>query len=474
MSGRRIVVVGDALLDREIEGEVERLCPDAPVPVLQETVRRSRPGGAGLAASLLAADGCSVTLITSLAGDRAAGEFAQAMIQAGVDLFDLGQDGSTPEKIRLRAGQTLLRLDRGRHGELRSSGLGPALQSIMAQAAAVLVSDYGQGITAAPEIRDSLRRVAPTRPVVWDPHPRGTRPVPGLAVVKPNWHEAEQFGLAFAAVDRHGSAVELADGLLRAWRAETVCITRGQDPALLAFRNGDHRTIPVSRATGDVCGAGDRFGASLTRELAAGLRATEAAQVAARDAARFVAGEREYAAVETYRRSSAIGAADPDEGIAGPWSLSAAVERAAAVRRAGGTVVATGGCFDLLHSGHVRMLQSAARLGDYLVVLLNSDSSVRSIKGPDRPLVTERERALLLSSLVPVDRVAIFTQRTPAEALRRLKPDVWAKGGDYEADQLPEREVIADWGGRLAILPFIEERSTTRLIKEAGARAETS
>lgn len=480
----RVVVVGDALLDRDVEGNVDRVCPDAPVPVLDQTVCHTRVGGAGLTASFLAADGWDVTLVTALADDDAAGEFSRALTKVGVNLFDLGQDGTTPEKVRFRSGQTLLRVDRGRHGRVQSTGLMPALKTIMAEAAAVLVSDYGQGITAHHEIRSALRRAAESAPVVWDPHPRGTSPVPGVAVVKPNLKEALHFAHRSAAgrerfpvtaLTEPEAAAELCRYLIREWRSGAVCLTRGEDPVLVVSSDGSGHAIPVIPVPGDVCGAGDRFASALTRELALDSNPPDAARAAVRDATGFVrVGERPGQATYSSNggpdlsgngvRPGRTPDARPDR------TTEAVLEEIRSVRKGGGLIVATGGCFDLLHSGHVRALQAAARLGEYLLVLINSDRSVKEIKGPDRPLVAEQERALLIRSLSCVDEVLIFDQPTPIEALRLIRPDVWAKGGDYEAEQLPERDVIAGWGGRIAILPFIEERSTTRLIEEAGAR----
>jgi D-sedoheptulose 7-phosphate isomerase len=142
----------------------------------------------------------------------------------------------------------------------------------------------------------------------------------------------------------------------------------------------------------------------------------------------------------------------------------------AQVRASGGSVVATGGCFDLLHAGHVRTLQEARALGDCLVVCLNSDASVRSLKGSDRPLVAEDDRAAVLESLACVDAVVVFDERTPEAVLERLRPDIWAKGGDYEASELPEAKVLERWGGRVVILPYVEGRSTTRLLEEVRLR----
>jgi rfaE bifunctional protein nucleotidyltransferase chain/domain len=139
------------------------------------------------------------------------------------------------------------------------------------------------------------------------------------------------------------------------------------------------------------------------------------------------------------------------------------------VRAAGGTVVATGGCFDLLHAGHIATLRAARQLGDCLVVCLNSDRSVRRLKGPSRPLVPAPDRARVLAALEYVDQVVVFDEDTPVEALRRIRPDVWAKGGDYAGAQVPEAAVVEEWGGQAVVLPYLQGRSTTRLVENAAA-----
>jgi rfaE bifunctional protein nucleotidyltransferase chain/domain len=144
---------------------------------------------------------------------------------------------------------------------------------------------------------------------------------------------------------------------------------------------------------------------------------------------------------------------------------------AAAVRAGGGTVVATGGCFDLLHPGHIRTLEAARALGDCLIVAINSDASVRRLKGPGRPVVNEDDRAAVLRALRCVDAVLVFDEDTPSEALERLRPHVWAKGGDYLGRELPEATVLERWGGQAVVLPFVDGKSSTRLIEEASLRA---
>jgi D-beta-D-heptose 7-phosphate kinase / D-beta-D-heptose 1-phosphate adenosyltransferase len=466
----RLVVVGDALLDRDVEGSSERLCPDAPAPVLDERESRLRPGGAGLAAALAASDGCRVTLVTALGPDRAGGELAAVLLATGVDLVDLGLDGPTPEKVRLLCdGRPLLRLDRGGDGGRVLAANGPGLRRALRGADAILVSDYGRGVAALPPVRAALAARRSRTPLVWDPHPRGSPPVPGASLATPNLDEARRLvGLGSAA---EASLEDLALRLAGAWGAEAVCITRGAQGALLAVAGDRISSYACEAADGDPCGAGDRFAAAAAAALAAGASRESAIAAAVAAASRFVAasGARRVAGASPVPSATDTGVDGRDLGAA-PQSIAPALALAGRVRATGGTVVATGGCFDLLHVGHVRTLERARQLGDCLVVLLNGDRSVRGLKGPERPLIGELERAAMLKALACVDEVAIFDEPVPDEALRLLRPDVWAKGGDYRPEELPESESIASWGGRTAILPYLEGRSTTKLIEEVGDR----
>jgi rfaE bifunctional protein nucleotidyltransferase chain/domain len=216
---------------------------------------------------------------------------------------------------------------------------------------------------------------------------------------------------------------------------------------------GTPLAVPAQRVpVGDPCGAGDRFAARAAELLAGGAPVPDAVRGAVAAASAFVAAG---------GASGATAAPVHDDGG----------DVVARVRARGGTLVATGGCFDLLHAGHVRTLQAARALGDGLVVCLNSDASVARLKGPQRPLVPQADRAAILLALGCVDAVEIFDEDTPIPLLRRLRPDLWVKGGDYEATDLPEAPVLASWGGRAVILPFVEGRSTTRLIQEAALHA---
>ena len=434
----RMVVVGDVLLDVDVTGDVRRRLPEADAPVIDHPRERLRAGGAGLAAALAAADGHDVVLVTALAADAAGSRIHDLCRDAGITVLAVPQDGSTPVKRRIIADRgPVARLDEGACGSIEPIPF-DALDAI-GSADTVLVSDYGQGMSSVANLRRALSSVTATTstPVVWDPHPRGDIPVPGVRLATPNRAEAA----AFAGQTADTGAGEHATALVQAWQARAVCVTLGSEGAVLAEGEAAAPVEIAARRVGphDTCGAGDRFAATVTASLT-GTTTTEAAVKTAVEAAGdFVASG----------------------GAAG----FTPVERRSKDR----TIVATGGCFDLLHAGHVATLQAARRLGDRLVVCLNSDDSVRRLKGEDRPVVPEQDRARILAALDCVDDVVVFDEDTPAHVLADIRPDIWVKGGDYDEDSLPESDLVATWGGRTVVVPFHEGRSTTALIETARA-----
>ncbi|MEJ2863537.1 PfkB family carbohydrate kinase [Actinomycetospora flava] len=450
-----IVVVGDCLRDVDVVGAVDRLCPDAPAPVLAESSRRERPGGAGLTA-LLASRSTQrpVRLVTALGSDA---DEMRALL-SGVDVVALGAGGTTPTKTRmLTDDRVLLRVDSG--------GLGPVTASdeavdAIAGAGVVLVSDYGRGITADPAIRAALTDAAARVPVVWDPHPNGSPPVPGATLVTPNLGEARGYVSAFRPYQggKHSQGfpreqAELGDALREHWGVDAVAVTAGSSGAVLRTATGTS-VAPAAPATGgDPCGAGDRFAASVAVALAEGSAVDDAVRRGVADAAAFVA---------------AGGASGLDDDAAPEQP-----DPVAAARARGATVVATGGCFDLLHAGHARTLAAARQLAGedgVLVVCLNSDASVRRLKGPERPVVAEADRAEMLAALASVDAVEVFDEDDPRAVLDRLRPDIWVKGGDYAGDDLLETPLVRSWGGEVVAVPYHAGRSSTRLL----ARLQTT
>ncbi|RCV47853.1 D-glycero-beta-D-manno-heptose 1-phosphate adenylyltransferase [Marinitenerispora sediminis] len=455
---RPLVVIGDALLDIDLRGSVRRRCPDSPAPVLDAAKPVHRPGGAALAAWLAAQGDRPVVLVTALGADEA-GARLDELLRDTVSLVRLPLRGRTPTKTRLLGdGRTLVRVDDG-EGRADSGPPVERLAALLGSAAGVLVSDYGRGVAAVPEVREALAAAAESVPMVWDPHPRGAAPVHGMALVTPNASEAE------VPEDDPRRALRRARALVRQWRAAAVAVTLGRCGVAWTAadaEHGEHLAAPRIEAPGDTCGAGDRFAAAVLEALAAGAATGSAVAGAVRAASRFVAEGGAGAAAERGPAGATLplGLAD------GPAELA---ER---VRAAGGTVVAAGGCFDVLHAGHVSLLRRARALGDCLLVCVNSDAAIRRLKGPDRPIMAQEDRIRVLSALDCVDAVAVFDEPTPAEILGRLRPDVWVKGGDYAVDDLPEAPVVAGYGGEVVLLPLLPGRSTTRLVAEMRAASD--
>src|SRR4051794_18408500 len=437
-----IVVVGDTLLDLDLSGTAERLSPDAPVPVVADVREQARAGGAGLAATMAARlSGTEVVLVSALGTDPYAERLAGLLDEAGVDVVPLPLRGETVRKTRvLAAGRPGVRVDQG-DGRLAEEPLSARAVKAIRQAGVVLVADYGRGGGGHREIRSLLRGQ-----VVWDPHIRGARPVDGVTLVTPNRAEAR----AFVGETEHWQPLDDARALVERWDAAGVAVTLGESGAAFAEAGGSSGLVPTTTraaALSDPCGAGDCFAAAAALALLRGGSIEEAVTDGVRHASELVA----------FGRVGTDG-----------WDV------VRQVRARGGSVVATGGCFDLLHAGHVELLRQARALGDCLIVCLNSDESVRALKGPDRPLVEARDRAKVLAALDCVDAVLIFEERTPINLLERLAPDIWAKGGDYVTADLMEAPVVRRNGGEVVILPHLEGRSTSRLVERARGGEEAA
>lgn len=462
-----VVVIGDVVLDRELAGRVDRISPDAPVPVLDVNSVRQTPGAAGLTAVLASIAGARVILVAPLAEDPA-GTLLRELLGRFVEVIALGHRGPTRSKTRLRSGgQSLLRMDDGGPGVPTTIDI-PLVRAALGAADVVLVSDYGAGTTTDPVVRELLTEAARTNRVVWDPHPRGGSPVPGCAMITPNLVEGRAAANRIGRADGSDSPDRVAARLRVAWQAESVTVTAGPLGAFLATTDNQNHYLPADEVRGaDPCGAGDRFVASAAVALAQGALPTEAAAIGVRDAALWVRSGGS-AASRLFDAGDATQVDHPIDASTGEHpSLSSLAAR---LRQGAGTLVATGGCFDIVHAGHVATLQAARRLGDRLVVLLNSDASVARLKGPDRPVINENDRARVLRALDCVDAVHIFDGDDPTGPLAELRPDIWVKGGDYGAAELPETSVVEAAGGRVVLLPYLSGHSTTSIIERSQRR----
>ncbi len=463
-----LVVIGDALLDVDIEGSATRLSPEAPVPVVDIARQWQRPGGAGLAAVLAARRGHPVVLVTAIGTDEPGMRLA-SLLSPHVEVVSLPYAGDTACKTRVHAnGQPVVRLDSG-DGRVIDTALTDRVDAAIRSAGAILVSDYGRGVAALPALRAALSTRPPGVPLVWDPHPRGPAPIEGSTLVTPNAAEAAH------ELGRSSDEEERGLELCRRWSAAAASITVGERGAVLTdATTGVTETIASPSAvtsgagpTPDTCGAGDVFASTAAYALLEGWDVTSAVRRACDAASDFVA---DGGAVTV---STCEGSIASNNRPAGTADTRDGYELAEHVRRTGGRIVATGGCFDLLHRGHVSLLRQARLLGDVLVVCLNSDDSVRRAKGPSRPLVGQSDRARVLSELESVDAVVVFDEDTPERALERLRPDVWVKGGDYSDKPIPEAAVVERHGGRTVLITTVHGYSTTGIVDDITASTAT-
>ncbi|MCW4355507.1 D-glycero-beta-D-manno-heptose 1-phosphate adenylyltransferase [Hoyosella sp. YIM 151337] len=459
MSQAPLVVLGDVLLDRDINGVSTRRCPDSPsAPAIDVTQRSERPGGAGLAALIAARAEHRVILVTAMSDDDEA-QRLQQLLAPHVTLCPLPATGRTTTKTRVQVeGRTVARMDDGDCRADIAAPFGRTVLDALAGASAILVADYGRDVTRHPALRDALTALASSIPIVWDPHPRGATPIPGCALVTPNLAEARTFSGSASGAAEHATV------LRRTWCAAAVAVTASDEGA---YVNDGHRTTHVKAprcATFteglDVCGAGDCFSATAAAHLAAGADSAGAVTEAVHAATQYVlrGGASRLSVDVTARNRPSRAGLDSD-----PYAI------VQTLRANGRRIVATGGCFDLLHRGHLSLLRAARALGDALVVCLNSDASVRRLKGATRPVLSEADRAQTLRELATVDAVVIFDEDDPREVLQQLRPDVWVKGGDYEPIDLPEADVIRRYGGDIVIVPTVGGYSTTSLLRRLQA-----
>ncbi len=475
-AGLRVVVIGEAMLDSYLEGTTDRLCREAPVPIVSLTGRRDAPGGAANTAVNLAALGARVDFLSVVGDDPEAGLLRRSLEGLGVATEHVLVDGSrrTLAKCRIvAASQLIVRFDQGDTGPAAPAVEAELIRRLGALAPrcdAVVISDYGYGILTPGVIAclAEVRRRSPGLVMVADSKDLAAYRGAGLSAVKPNHDEALRLVGGRSGSGRgRGRAEEVAawgDRLLSLTGARLAAVTLDADGSLL-FERGrpPYRTYARPARHSRAAGAGDTFLATLALSLAAGAEAPAAADLASAASAVVVASE----------GTSACSSRDLIARVAGDLKPAADVadlaRRLQARREAGERIVFTNGCFDILHRGHITYLSQAKALGDALVVGVNSDAGIRRLKGPTRPINALEDRIEVLAALGCVDHVIAFDEDTPCELIRAVRPDVFVKGGDYTIDRLPEAVVVREHGGEVRILPLVSDRSTTGLIDRIRA-----
>jgi D-beta-D-heptose 7-phosphate kinase/D-beta-D-heptose 1-phosphate adenosyltransferase len=475
LSGLRALIVGDAMLDTYLCGESHRLCQEAPVPIVTVTDRTDVPGGAANTAANARALGAEASLLAVLGEDGEGRTLRRVIENAGVETRSLLVEPGrrTLAKQRVLAGaQMLLRFDQGCTGRLAAPAeaeIARRMSLLAPRSDAIIVSDYGYGVLAPPVIEALVQaqRASPRALVVDARSPAAYRKAQPTAV-KPNFHEACRLLGDSASGERVAAIARRGHELLDLTGARIVAVTLDAEGALFFERDREpYRTYARPAPHNRAAGAGDTFAVALALALAAGAGTQVAAEIAA---AAAVAVAKEGTATCSLAELRAY--------LEGGEKLSPSAEALSLVieahRRAGKRVVLTSGCFDLLHRGHVACLHAAKALGDVLIVGLNSDAGVRRLKGPTRPINPLADRARVLAALSCVDHIVAFDEDTPEQLVGVVRPHVFVKGGDYREDDLPEARAVRAYGGEIRILPYVEDRSTTSIIRRIAAASTAS
>lgn len=467
----KVVCVGDLMLDRYIEGRVDRVSPEAPIPILEVARESAMLGGVGNVLRNLSALGVGTELVGAIGIDRAGRELAKLVTaEPGVTPRLVSIAGrQTSIKTRFMAGsQQLLRADRESVDEIvdedRRSLLDDAMAAMAAAPGAPLVlSDYGKGVLGDGILADLIAAArAEERAVVIDPKGRDYTRYRGATLLTPNRHE-----LSFAT----GLPTETDEEVVLACRTlitdidvSAILATRSERGMSLVDRHGIYHFPARARAVFDVSGAGDTVVSIVAAALAAGAPLPLAARLA-NVGAGVVVGKVGTAVAHPAEILTALHASEFMDAEAKIATRETMQDRAEAWRRQGWRIGFTNGCFDLLHPGHISLLNQAKAACDRLVVGLNSDASVKGLKGDDRPVQAESSRAAVLASLASVDMVVIFPEETPMALLEALRPDLLVKGADYTVDQVVGAEEVKSWGGKVMLADILTGHSTTDTIR---------
>jgi len=475
----RVLILGDVMLDRFVYGQASRLSPEGPIPVLTIERETVMAGGAANVACNVASLGGVAVLIGLIGDDEPGREFAAVLCkERGVETdLVVSTSRHTTTKMRLLAGrQHLLRadIDDCRLSETDVAALLARFSKHLPECDVVVLSDYAKGVLSPKMLREAIGIArAAKKTILADPKFPDMRIYDGVTIVTPNAGEAR--ATTGIAVKSDVAAEEAARSILNSAPAlDGVLITRSADGMSFMMRNGEVGHIPTAaREVNDVSGAGDTVMATLALSLAAGASIAMAARAAnlAAGVAVSKVGTAKVLPEELYSADQGTRVHSTEAKI---FPFRQLLEQVEVWRARGEKIGFTNGCFDLVHPGHVSLLACARAQCDRLVVGLNSDASVKRLKGSARPVQDEVARAIVLASLANVDAVTLFDTDTPLELIRALRPEVLIKGADYRVDQIVGAEDVQAYGGRVHLVPLVSGQSTTQTIEKLVRSKECS
>lgn len=459
----RILVVGDIMLDRYWHGATERVSPEAPVPVIKVAGQDDRPGGAANVALNTAALGSSTHLLGLVGKDEAANVLESRLTAAGV-ACDFSQTTSEPTIMKLRAisrNQQLLRMDfEQRFSSEYAQAISDSVARQIESSDVLIISDYDKGTISDCQNIIALAK-GRNKLVLIDPKGSDYRPYKGATLLTPNMSE---FEAVVGKCHTEEQIISRGSALIKELELECLLITRSEKGMTLLQKEGTQVHFPArTHEVFDVTGAGDTVISTLAAALGAGEEMQNAVAIANMAAGIAIGKLGTYAISGPEIRREIAANQRSARGVVSEEQLAIAIEDA---RLAGEKIVFTNGCFDILHAGHVGYLEQARQLGQRLVVGINSDASVKRLKGEGRPINTEDRRMIVLSSLEAVDWVVCFDQPTPEHLLELIRPEILVKGGDYGIEGVVGGDFVRSYGGDVQVLSLLDNCSTTAIVEQ--------
>ena len=466
----KVLCIGDVILDSFVYGEVERISPEAPVPVLKITRREKMLGGSGNVVRNLDAIGASAMFFSVVGNDEPAKEISSLLSELSKtkQFLSVVENRKTSLKNRFVAtGQQMLRTDEETTTSIsneQEASLVSLVKEKIKEVSVVILSDYGKGVLT-PTMQSTLIAEANNlgKPVVIDPKGTDYSKYNGAYLITPNRKELAE--ATRMQVDSDEEIIVAARHLMDSFCIKNVLVTRGDKGMTLVASDEIHHLPAQAKEVFDVSGAGDTVVATMASSLGAGISIADSARIA-NAAGAIVVSKVGTAVVYADELISYLRNQDIVKNRGKVLSLEKAIERVLKLRAGGAKIGFTNGCFDLIHPGHVSLLSQAKEACDFLIVGLNSDTSVSDLKGSSRPVQPESSRAIVLSSLSSVDIVVIFSEETPVRLIKALKPDVLIKGADYTVETVVGADIVQSYGGKIVLAKLADGHSTTNTIKK--------
>jgi len=452
--GKNVLVVGDVMLDEYIKGDTSRISPEAPVPVLKVQSKEYRLGGAANVAYNITSLGANCTLIGQVGNDDIRNELVRELKEKCIDYFFVENNIPTIKKTRIIAqNQQVIRVDSEEIQKISENQVKKILSFVKGRSFdVIIVADYNKGV-AVPSLIKELKKL--NIKIVADPKPNNIELFKNVYAVSPNLKEAQEITKETEFIKTGKKLEKMLNSI--------ILLTRGPD-GLSIFQKGTHQYIPSqAKEVYDVSGAGDTFTAVFALATVASLSAYDSA-IIANHAAGLVVSKFGTASLTRSEFKQTI--KEEISKVKSVKEMKSLIKKLKAEKK---KIVFTNGCFDILHVGHVKLLNKAKSFGDVLILGLNTDKAIKKLKGPSRPINNQEERAEVLANLNAVDFVVFFGEDTPVKIISELKPNIHIKGGDYNPEdfkQMPEAKIVKEYGGIIKIVELFNGKSTTGLIEK--------